>query len=315
LAREELLRAADVAEEEIRGDRRVAARAGALLWERISAAFGPHGSGLEFAARHSGPGTYGLVALRDMAASSVRDALGRHCRHHRLINEDVSALILETASSATLFLTTAAGRLGLPPAMAEAALAAYVVHVRVWTGADATPEEVRFEHERPADVSAYERFFRCPVQFGQSVTSIRFSRAVLDLPHEHAQPELCEYLENRAEAEMARLRSRDLTLLVYRTVSDRLSGDVSIGAVARALGLGARTLQRRLKEDGVCYQDLVDMVRHHRALERMHGPEQLALISEHLGFSDPRAFRRAFARWTGVSPDRYRRTRQGTRAA
>ena len=55
------------------------------------------------------------------------------------------------------------------------------------------------------------------------------------------------------------------------------------------------------------YARFADMHVVHRREDSDGSP--VAWISDHLGFSDPRAFRRAFARWTGMSPDRYRRMR------
>ncbi len=298
-------------------DGRLPRSAHTAVWEMLASEIGPYGIGLAFAETAPGPRAYGAVALRDMTSPTFGHALRRHCKHHRVIKDDVSALLVETPSAATVVLATPVGRLECAPAIAEAALAPYVVHARSWTGVNASAEEVRFEHAAPADVSVYESFFRCPVHFDQSVTCIRFSREVLELPLAHAQHEVNEYLDASVEDALSRLRRADLSELVCRAVSELLPrGDVSVSAVARALGLGVRTLQRRLREDGVCYQDLVDTVRHHRALELVLDPEQpVAWISDHLGFSDPRAFRRAFARWTGMSPDRYRRLRITTRVA
>jgi AraC-like DNA-binding protein len=278
------------------------------VWGELIGRLGPHGIGLDFA-EHAGPGTYGVVALRDMTSDTFGDALHRHCRHHRVLKDDVSAILRETSTSSTVFLATPSGRLGYAAAMAEAALAPYALHARSWTGVDVTPEEVRFEHARPAGYDAYERLFGCPVYFDQSVTSIRFSRDVLALPLVHAQRDLCEFLETSVEQELSRLFAGDLAEVVYRAVAEQLGrGDVSVVTVARSLGLGVRTLQRRLRDEAVCFQDVVDSVRHHRALELLLDPSQCTTsISDLLGFSDPRAFRRAFARWTGVSPDRYRR--------
>lgn len=304
-----LVRAARVSEELLHAKYgRLPHASHAAVWDSVTGRLGQHGVGLDFA-RQATPAAYGVVALRDMTSDTFGDALARHCRHHRVLKDDVSAILRQTEHAATIFLATPAGRLGETPAMAEAAVAPYAIHARSWTGKDVAPEEVRFEHRRPNDDEAYERLFGCPVYFDQSVTSIRFSREVLSLPLVHAQRDLCEYLEASAEQELSRLYLGDLAEVVYRAVAEHLGhGDASVATVARSLGLGVRTLQRRLREEAVCYQDVVDSVRHHRALELLLDADlPVAAISDRLGFSDPRAFRRAFARWTGISPDRYRR--------
>jgi AraC-like DNA-binding protein len=85
-------------------------------------------------------------------------------------------------------------------------------------------------------------------------------------------------------------------------------GDIALPRVARTLGVSPRTLQRRPEERGVEYQGLVDDIRCREAL-RLVGASDAPLVEVGflLGYSDPKAFRRAFRRWTGVSPAELRR--------
>ncbi|MCW5801631.1 MAG: helix-turn-helix domain-containing protein [Deltaproteobacteria bacterium] len=82
---------------------------------------------------------------------------------------------------------------------------------------------------------------------------------------------------------------------------------LSIGRVARRLGATPRSLQRRLRAEGVSYRELVDAVRHRRAIELVQRGIPSHDIADQLGFSEPRAFRRAFRRWTGILPSALRR--------
>jgi AraC-like DNA-binding protein len=69
-----------------------------------------------------------------------------------------------------------------------------------------------------------------------------------------------------------------------------------------------RSLQRRLREGGTSYRELVDTIRHQRAIDLMRRGLSIGVVAEHLGFSEPRAFRRAFRRWTGLVPSAIART-------
>jgi len=71
-----------------------------------------------------------------------------------------------------------------------------------------------------------------------------------------------------------------------------------------------RTLQRRLKDAGVSYNDLQNDVRKTLALNLLEN-ETLALaeIAFSLGYSEVSAFNHAFRRWVGQSPGHYRRLR------
>jgi AraC-like DNA-binding protein len=78
--------------------------------------------------------------------------------------------------------------------------------------------------------------------------------------------------------------------------------------VAKKLGLGPRTLQRRLKEYGADFKTLVDDTRRRFSLnylrDRKHTLTEIAYL---LGYSEVSAFNRAFKRWTGSTPSDYRR--------
>ena len=80
-------------------------------------------------------------------------------------------------------------------------------------------------------------------------------------------------------------------------------GDANIDRVARDMGLSRQTLYRRLKAEGVTFEQLLDKLRHRLALKLMR-QDHMAVkqAAWRLGFSDPAAFSRAFKRWTGTSP-------------
>lgn len=86
------------------------------------------------------------------------------------------------------------------------------------------------------------------------------------------------------------------------------SGPLGIDSVARELGYSRQTLYRRLKAEGVTYEEVLDGLRHRLAL-RLLCEEKLSVkeAAWRLGFSDPAAFSRAFKRWTGRSPGAGRR--------
>lgn len=95
---------------------------------------------------------------------------------------------------------------------------------------------------------------------------------------------------------------------VVRALEPLLStGEVTAERVASSLGISRQTLYRRLKTEGVTFEELLDNKRRDLALtylkrERM----SVKAAAYRLGFSDPAAFSRAFKRWTGLSPSLFR---------
>ncbi len=84
-------------------------------------------------------------------------------------------------------------------------------------------------------------------------------------------------------------------------------GSPSIAAVSGMVGTSVRTLQRRLRESGLTYGDVVQHARAaaaQRMLEDRH--VRIGDVARVLGYSDPAHFTRAFHRWTGVTPREFR---------
>ena len=84
-------------------------------------------------------------------------------------------------------------------------------------------------------------------------------------------------------------------------------GQTTLAQTAEAMGFSARTLQRRLAEQGLNYSRLVDEVRFIKARELIQERQKLSDVATHLGYSDAGSFTRAFERWTGMSPLQYRK--------
>ena len=85
------------------------------------------------------------------------------------------------------------------------------------------------------------------------------------------------------------------------------SGESPVGDVAKVLHMSRRTLQRKLAEADLTYQQLVDDTRKDLALRYIEEPgKSITEITFLLGFSGQSAFTRAFRRWTGKSPTNYR---------
>ena len=87
-----------------------------------------------------------------------------------------------------------------------------------------------------------------------------------------------------------------------------LGGSTAADDIARALGVGTRTLRRQLAEEGTTLREVFDGVRREMATERLRQPRvSLVELAFELGFSDQTALSRAFRRWTGRSPAEFHR--------
>lgn len=167
---------------------------------------------------------------------------------------------------------------------------------------------VTFQHERPPDAKTAQRFFNCPIAYGEPWSALYFERAMLALPtaiHDPAYaPLITAYLEQqRNQSDIS------FTLLVTQFIAKLLpTGRCTREAVAECLHLHPRTLQRRLSGEGTNFFDLLDNYRRETAFKLVDCRKiPLAQVADVLGYSDQSSFHQAFRRWTGATPKSYAR--------
>ncbi|WP_168146920.1 helix-turn-helix transcriptional regulator [Solimonas marina] len=171
---------------------------------------------------------------------------------------------------------------------------------------------LQFRYPQPPHVAAYAEFFRAPVVFLRPRNAVELPRALLDRPLGGGFPALHGQAEARVEQRLAQMPRRTGLVAAVESAFEhepRLLGQ-GIERLAERLGLHPRTLQRRLRDEGEAFGELLDRIRYRLALRDLDDPRlDLEAISERLGFSDRRSFTRAFSRWAGVTPSGYRKGR------
>jgi AraC-like DNA-binding protein len=247
-------------------------------------------------------------------SATLRESLARLVRYHSIWSGGAD-FSLEVAGERARLAYDYLGPLDGPRRHdAEMTLSIAVCFSRRVTGVDWAPREVCFRHPRPESTAEHERIFRAPVRFGRATNVLSFDRAVLDLPLTKADPGLCDILDRQARELLAKMPRPDhFAERVREAIREALSGgDPRLETVAQRLGLSARTLQRKLREEGASHQDLLDEVRCDLSKSYLRGRElAVCEVAYLLGFSEPSAFHRAFRRWTGTTPRAFRAARAG----
>jgi len=191
---------------------------------------------------------------------------------------------------------------------AELSLGQYVNLMRECLGRNWGPEEVWFEHPRPADWRQHETLFGAPVYFGCETNGLVFSSSVLSRPMPGSDPRLHMMMRSCLEllgpgtsgvSEFDRIQECIRLQMAERSPS--------MESVTAALGMPASTVRRVLAREGLGFREAVDVVRFDLARQYL-GQSHLSLgeIAFLLGYSELSAFTRAFTRWAGVSPLRFR---------
>ncbi len=191
----------------------------------------------------------------------------------------------------------------------EVALA-FVLRVgRQFISRRVSPKEVRMRHGDPGYRALYEEMFGCPIAFSAERDEILFDASFLDVQQPFADDQLRHIMLRRAEDLLSALRVREPVQRRVRHVlmrEPRLD-DVELSSIARRIGMSPRALRRRLRSEGVLLSCLVDDLRREVAFyELLHTTTPIKQIADRVGFSEVSAFHRAFKRWTGVTPAKYR---------
>jgi len=149
-----------------------------------------------------------------------------------------------------------------------------------------------------------------PVTSARPSSGFAFPRALLTCPLRTSNPAVGDLLERLAVRQLAELPRTTTIAGAVRALClrDGFAGELTLDAAAHRLCLSARTLQRRLREEGTSHQQIVDETRRHLA-SRMLTQSGLGIaeVAFALGFSEPGGLHRAFKRWTGMTPAEYRR--------
>ena len=166
-----------------------------------------------------------------------------------------------------------------------------------------------FRHPRPEYAAEYERIFACPVEFAADGDRFVVDAAVLDVPLGSAFAEYNRQAEALARAQLGRLPQDETLPQVIGLIRAYLADPTfDLDRTARTLGVGARTLQRRLQDAGVSLSGLRDQVRAQLALELMRRVDlSIDQVAGELGYADRSNFTHAFSRWTGRTPGAFRR--------
>lgn len=173
-------------------------------------------------------------------------------------------------------------------------------------------ERITFSHEPHCDVAHYVDYFGVPVEFNANQISLVIKPEKLGERIKQANVELFNYVQTHLSGIKKQIEAakepKELKALRKAAAENAQAGVFNAASVAAAANMSVRTAQRITAEHGTTLQGLIDKVREHRATELLHdNRNDIGSIAFLLGYSDERAFRRAFQRWVGQTPSDYRR--------
>jgi AraC-like DNA-binding protein len=247
-----------------------------------------------------------LVGLIGAASETLMEAFAQTNRYARLVVEvDGAGERFQIArGEGGLWLIDARANPNEFPELTESTFARMAGASRQF-GETPLMKAVHVTHADPGYRAEYDRIFRAPTEFDSDKNAVLIDEAWLDrrialqpryvfgILSEHAE-QLLKSLEN---SKSVKGRVETLVMPILHT------GAASMDTIADKMGISRWTLSRKLKAEGMTFEQVLDNLRHQLALHYLRGKKvsvnQTAYL---LGFSEPAAFSRAFKRWTGRSP-------------
>lgn len=256
------------------------------------------------------PGHYGVVGYVVMNCHTFGEVLRQSERYQRIIG-DVGRSVARQAGD-TIELRWIPNITPVHPQMVEQHITAIVSYSWWITQVRHPPLGVYFSHAAPISSAEHERFFGCPVHFSQAFDGLIFPLAYTDIPIPQPDPGMRELMTQHAEKLLSQLSERNAFLdKIKAHLALRMAeATPSLESVAQHLSLHPRTLQRKLQDEGWTFKQLLDETRKEAAIHYIHDASvALPEIAFMLGFAEQAVFQRAFKRWTGRTPGRFRKER------
>lgn len=254
------------------------------------------------------PGTLKFTCLALLDAKDLKVALHRWSYLSRLMQDDCYIELTRHGDTARIAIVQVPGA---PPRRLFATdLMLKVIHgVSSWLGGQRLAlTRTDFPFARPAFAADYEQLYPGPVFFGQPQAAIEMEASLLQLPVRRSKPELDDFLLHAPEGWVfATPCEPGMAARLRDYLAQRLPRAATAEHAAELLHVSARTLHRRLADEGTTFQRVKDDFRRDRALQLLtRSQTPINLIGEQLGFDSAASFHRAFRGWTGGTPGAFR---------
>jgi AraC-like DNA-binding protein len=277
------------------------------MWKLAVQASNDPGIGLH-AAEYVQPATFHSLGLAVLASQTLEDALQRGARFSRIVSNAVDVFVEDTPEGIRQIVRF---REGIPQVdeAVDLFMASSLKMGHILTGGRAQPTRLKLRRKATPEMEVeFRSFFMAPVVFEAEENSFLVTHELARRPLPMANPALARQNDQVVMEYLARFDSARVSEKVRAELISRLpAGEPSRADVAGALHFSEKTLQRRLRDEGTSYQEILDETRRELAQQYLReGRASVCEITFRLGFSDQSSFTRAFKRWTGRAPGEFR---------
>lgn len=252
----------------------------------------------------------GIIHYIFAASPTPLDAVRNLVRYNYLMNAMSTISLEESDRQVTMESRFLLGLEGHQKNLSEWGPTAFLSALRHLTDAPLVPRAVSFLHQRSTGLDKFTAFFACPVRFGANRQSLSFAKSALQVPIRSADRYLLDILKSICEEALGRRKvaSTPTRAKVEAALLEHLPhGKTGAATIAKAVHMSARSLARRLADEGTSFAQTLEDLRRDLSIRYLEdenlGVNQIAWL---LGYSEVSSFNHAFRRWTGRTPKEVR---------
>jgi len=260
-------------------------------------------------------GTFPVIGMTLLSCQNLKQALEQILRYEGL-NHDLGISKLISGEGESQYVWTP-NRFYLPNLSDQLSfqlalsIFASIQTFVPWLIRDELPiEELGFMVAKPSNVQVYRDFFHVDVKFGQKNNYIRVKNEVLDRSIIGGDVASFSALTSYADNLLLEEAQNSIVWQLKSILPDALRRQAfRVEDLARFLAMSPRSLQRKLKDSGTRFQEVLDEVRK-RLAEFYLAENQLSMseIAFLVGYQEQSSFNHAFKSWNGATPLEYRLT-------
>jgi AraC-like DNA-binding protein len=260
--------------------------------------------------QRGGLSSLGLVGYLVLHSPNVGSALRSLVHFFHLHGQGTAVALVGLGEKAFLSYSILHKRVGACDQIEDGAVAIAFNALRSLCGRHWQPAEIRFAHSEPEDTEPFRRYFRAPLRFEAEESGVLFPAEWLSQPVQGADPELHHRLREQVDA-LAVTLDEDFPGRVQRALGAALlTGHGGEEQIAALFTMNSRTLRRRLRACDTSFHEVANTARFEIARQMLESSElEVAQVASALGYADHSSFSRAFKRWSGVTPSKWRSER------
>lgn len=249
------------------------------------------------------PGFYGAVSQALQQVTNLRQAIDILCDYHAILSPLYTPRYYENGEELFLYWTDSTGSHEQHAFIIESTMSAFVSMVS-WLSGEKMLWQYEFSYDEPEYIEQYWVNFGQNISFNQQMNRLRLPKQFLDKPWPNAFKLGIHGALKESDKQLAEEYSQYSFLdQLYEYIQLHINEPLNLDKVSFAFGISPASMKRKLKKHHTSFQQQLDLVRKHTAIylyevQQMNSQQ----IAEYLCFNDMNNFRRAFKRWTGISP-------------